>query len=647
MKQLTCEMCGGTDFIKQDGVFVCQSCGIKYTVEEARKIMIEGTVDVSGSTVKVDNTHLISNYIEMARNAYGSGNQAEAESYCNKIIEIEPTNYTAWMIKGKAAGWQSTLQNPRVPESVSAFSKAIEYAPEDEKEDLIDDAKEEIKNLAKAMLTLRADRFVKWPDAEETAGFAGDLTSITNAVAQFISQVGVMIPISEIMGPAATIISQSVSRAWTGKIQPEYKGNGLDLPSQYDYSKFLDRVGHCIALLETAINLAGDDEENISRYEDLIMLNQQTIDNCGYDYKFWNYGSDNWQINNMINALKKDGVIPDPRHDRYWFKCVGLNASAIVEKQNAIKKYKEKITSIRSEKSRKEAEERAAKELKEKEEAKKRLDAYWAERPEEKTQLETERGNLNEKLSSLKSSFESKINSLRQELDEIPGKQELSSIEKSISELSNKKNSLGLFKNREKIAIQEKIDQLDSQRKEIAGKIELERSRIESQIKAVSAEFQPRIDDLQLKLHRIIGRLNLGSDYREFELYKGDKEILDDFFSKLKSPGRSNYKEDTPEVIEKVEIARQLMNDNRNDPEKLKAIAKTLKNNYAGYKSAEELITEINRVIGLSDTGLSNQTSVSLFECPVCGYVYEGYKMPDDFKCPTCKVPGRKFKVVN
>lgn len=46
MKQLKCEMCGGTDIIKQDGLYVCQSCGVKYSVEEARKMMIEGVVDV-------------------------------------------------------------------------------------------------------------------------------------------------------------------------------------------------------------------------------------------------------------------------------------------------------------------------------------------------------------------------------------------------------------------------------------------------------------------------------------------------------------------------------------------------------------------------------------------------------------------------
>ena len=46
MKQLTCQMCGSTDLMKQNGVFVCQTCGMKYSVEEAKKMMIEGTVDV-------------------------------------------------------------------------------------------------------------------------------------------------------------------------------------------------------------------------------------------------------------------------------------------------------------------------------------------------------------------------------------------------------------------------------------------------------------------------------------------------------------------------------------------------------------------------------------------------------------------------
>ena len=54
MKPLTCEMCGSTDVVREEDLYVCRHCGTKYTPEAAKKIMIEGPVDVSGSTVKVD-----------------------------------------------------------------------------------------------------------------------------------------------------------------------------------------------------------------------------------------------------------------------------------------------------------------------------------------------------------------------------------------------------------------------------------------------------------------------------------------------------------------------------------------------------------------------------------------------------------------
>ncbi|MBP3894036.1 MAG: hypothetical protein J6D34_08355 [Atopobiaceae bacterium] len=38
---LTCELCGSTDFVKDQGVFVCRGCGCKYTLEEARDVMAQ------------------------------------------------------------------------------------------------------------------------------------------------------------------------------------------------------------------------------------------------------------------------------------------------------------------------------------------------------------------------------------------------------------------------------------------------------------------------------------------------------------------------------------------------------------------------------------------------------------------------------
>lgn len=95
MKRLTCEMCGSTDLMKQDGVFVCQSCGTKYSIEEAKKMMVEGTVDVSGSTIKVDSTDELSNLYQLARRARRENNAQNAAKYYDMILVKEPTSWEA------------------------------------------------------------------------------------------------------------------------------------------------------------------------------------------------------------------------------------------------------------------------------------------------------------------------------------------------------------------------------------------------------------------------------------------------------------------------------------------------------------------------------------------------------------------------
>lgn len=128
MKRLTCEMCGSTDLVKQDGVFVCQSCGCKYSIEEAKKMMIEGTVEVTG-TVKVDNTDKLETYKEIASNAYDAGNTDEAYQYYLKVLEIDPKDWQAIFYKGMCQGWKSTLAKPRVDEAIMGYQQACEFVP--------------------------------------------------------------------------------------------------------------------------------------------------------------------------------------------------------------------------------------------------------------------------------------------------------------------------------------------------------------------------------------------------------------------------------------------------------------------------------------------------------------------------------------
>ena len=89
MKRLVCEMCGGTDLVKQDGVFVCQNCGTKYSVEEAKKMMIEGTVKIDG-TVKVEKTDFT-----IVAGKLSQGEAGGISCQGERVVKQGPPDYTA------------------------------------------------------------------------------------------------------------------------------------------------------------------------------------------------------------------------------------------------------------------------------------------------------------------------------------------------------------------------------------------------------------------------------------------------------------------------------------------------------------------------------------------------------------------------
>lgn len=94
MKALRCEMCGDTNLLKTDGMFVCQSCGCKYTVDEAKKMFIDGTVNVQG-TVKIDKDDYIQKCLENARSAKEKEDWEETEKYYAIVKQNQPNNIEA------------------------------------------------------------------------------------------------------------------------------------------------------------------------------------------------------------------------------------------------------------------------------------------------------------------------------------------------------------------------------------------------------------------------------------------------------------------------------------------------------------------------------------------------------------------------
>lgn len=129
MKQMTCEMCGSTELLKQDGVFVCQSCGCRYSVEEARKLLVEvdGVVNVQG-TVQVDRSSEINNRIQNAIAEYRANHQDRAIALFNDVLNIDFENVTAIIYKACSDGWLSTLNDNHMTLTANELNRAVEIA---------------------------------------------------------------------------------------------------------------------------------------------------------------------------------------------------------------------------------------------------------------------------------------------------------------------------------------------------------------------------------------------------------------------------------------------------------------------------------------------------------------------------------------
>lgn len=281
MKQLTCEMCGSTELMKQDGVFVCQTCGTKYSVEEAKKMMVEGTVEVAG-TVKVDDSAKIANYYTMAENAYDASNQKEAESYCNKIIEIEPNNYKAWLLKGRAAGWQSTLANIRVEESVNCFNKAIDNAPEDKVEEVKKIASDEISKLSLALITLCCDNYSKNGSINNANTIKKNVQAVKLYSLLFLAKCGVKA--TDLNASIALKINGAVVAAYQNDIKKDYWGS-TGHPSKAAWDRYTEQCWAAIDLINLAINLSDDDgTADKTRYENKIFILKELESSGSYHY---------------------------------------------------------------------------------------------------------------------------------------------------------------------------------------------------------------------------------------------------------------------------------------------------------------------------------------------------------------------------
>lgn len=200
MNRLTCEMCGSTDLIKQDGYFICQWCGCKYTVEEARRMMIEGTVDVQG-TVKVDNSSYVEKYLANARRAKAKEDWEEAERYYNMVEQNDPTCIEAIFYSAYAKAMGTLIDENKfkreavfkvLKNCVSIIDDNFSMEKEETEREVVKQISEDILSMVRSGFIYKTERrgdFV-YSDANVTYGLFMDLEnewceSLQNIIAKY------------------------------------------------------------------------------------------------------------------------------------------------------------------------------------------------------------------------------------------------------------------------------------------------------------------------------------------------------------------------------------------------------------------------------------------------------------------------------
>ena len=364
MKRLTCEMCGSTDLLKQDGVFVCQSCGCKYSVEEARKMIVEGTVEVAG-TVKVDDTSKIQNYLDLSQNAYDSGNGQSAFDYANKALEIAPQNSRAWIAKMKAIEYIGTLGELKLMEVVEAGKNALAFAEEASKKEIEFEVYSYEAMRSLELLKLAMNKMADTEDIKKTfKRFC--LISILSASKNTLEVD------SKIVNIYDNVANEALAMI---KLMPD--------EVLADYPEITKIVGECAKQYQ---------------YETDALIERFKI-----------YGA---ELQESAKTIRKN------------------NKAAIEDKAKAAKK-------IALERKAKEQTERNLK--------------YWEDHHAEKLAFEAEKAELTEE-----------IDRLTKELEKLPENNTIKQFENQIAVLKKEKDALGLFKGKEKKALQEQIASLNA-----------------------------------------------------------------------------------------------------------------------------------------------------------------------------------------
>lgn len=442
---IICELCDSSNVAKIDGMFVCQDCGCKYTVEEAKALLNRQREAPSQAAGQSDRRlgSLVSNCVQ----AYKDGRYAKVTELADQIMDIEPQNAVAIIYHGLSI-FQLYNKNPDdIKQAESLIKRGLEIIKDRDDSD-------ELFYICMADLT---DVYCKMSN-EYLEAYNANIESwkeYTRQAAKIQLQLGT-----------------DLLLLGTNDVRVMRMNNEIE-SLQQKASVYEEAYKNAQSM---ALNLAVTYDQIIIVYEK-VLRSKKYFDIKVYEKlekipaSFWGGSKENNEIilkhlNNITNGAKN----------------IGAEYRRTVLKAEKEKKKEEYWTQHQEEKARLE---------------------------NEKAELKIREASLQGQIDEIDKANKPALDKLYDEREkDVPSQVEYSKLQEEIRSLESRRMSLGIFKGKEKKEISEKIEELRTKQNEVYKEIEIQQKQRNKDINSKIQEIKSQGAEQRKELSEVRSRIS-------------------------------------------------------------------------------------------------------------------------------------------
>ena len=480
---MVCEICGSSEFIKRDGLFVCDGCGMKYTLEEIKKLSLGDNAvketaesNEENQINETENTEDFEKLLKEARGLFESKQYVECEKLCSKVLGNDPKSIEAWALKAQSIFYDHWAKPVRALDYMCAAISAYDLYDDEQKKESAQRILESIKECYKkeifnatnsfAAPFLTADR-AEWLIKTFTSGY----NALLNTYKKLGSQEEAQAYLSELKNQFIQVCVIRCEDVWKNSVafqyyktrqfafQVNFKHTDFIplyanhyFPKAEDWSVFSFRGNLLIEILQFAETQFDDEthEKTKADLSRLVIFIQENI----LESVFFEQQGGAW--------VKRPGLYGLER-SKAQQRVIDYNILFERAKQNMQKQeYLLKRKAAFNESSANEA----------------KVDEYWAEHAEEREKLQAQ---IEEKLQ--------RIDLLTQQKEKVNRTKELGEIYDNIKATAAKLENAKLYEPSKKVKLMEEIELLNQKVDEIQKSTETQKAALQSEIDSLKQEI--------------------------------------------------------------------------------------------------------------------------------------------------------------